>query len=713
MTPTQADVTDERPPYVMAGLIALGALVLYILTLAPTAQFWDTPEYIAAANVLGIPHPPGNPLFVILAHSWGLVPWLRGYAARINLFSAVMSALSAGCWFLIAQRWLRPVVPAKWPRRLAALAGAITAATVFTVWNQSVVNEKVYTVSLFSMALVLWLVVRWGDQPGGSHRDHYLLVIIYLLALTATNHLMGLLVIPAVLVYVLYTDPKVFISPRFLAWAAAAVVLGVSLWLFLLVRSPHFPPINEGEPTNLAALDSVLNRVQYAKPPLSERQAEFTAQLGMWWQYFTWQWGRDWSGGVQRGLAVAFGAIGLLGGWRHWKADRRSAVAMIVMMVTLIPILIFYLNFKYGFSQYLERPTLPREVRERDYFYICSFAMWGIWVAMGLAALMEWIQAALSARVAAASRRWAVATPVLAVALVPLVGNHLSASRAGETLARDFAYDMLQSCDPYGVLVTAGDNDTFPLWYAQEVEHIRQDVTVLNLSLANTDWYVRQLQRRPLATFDAASAPAIWRTRPYPKPAGRMLRMSDAELAAMQPYYELQSPRTMHIADFDITLDPQKLGRPWLERADVVVLRAIQDQFGTRPICFARTVGPYADRYGLTPYLMGQGLVRVLVQGPLVANDTIQSMQDMGWVDLPRTKALLFGVYHAHTAARYRPRGWIDVPSENIPATYAYLYQTIGLLLAKSDQATAMKALALADSMVNNTSYRLAGAGRR
>src|SRR2546426_4317021 len=145
---------------------------------------------------------------------------------------------------------------------------------------------------------------------------------------------------------------------------------------------------------------------------------------------------------------------------------------------------IFYLNFKYGFSQYLDKPQLGREVRERDYFYIASFALWGIWVGMGLAALMEWGRDFLEEREADETRRWLLATPLLVVALIPLFGNRLTPSRAHETMARDFAYDLLQSVEPYGVLLTAGDNDTFPLWYAQEVESIRKDVTVVNLSLA-------------------------------------------------------------------------------------------------------------------------------------------------------------------------------------------------------------------------------------
>src|SRR5206468_12200216 len=151
------------------------------------------------------------------------------------------------------------------------------------------------------------------------------------------------------------------------------------------------------------------------------------------------------------------------------------------------------------------RRGLEMLVREVDYFIHASVAAWGVWVGMGIATLMEWIDEALAARAAtpAPASLWAPSALVLMLALVPLVGNRLTAPRSGETLARDYAHDVLQSVDPYALVVTAGDNDTFPLWYAQEVDGVRRDVSVLVLSLANTGWYVRQLQRRAPPTFDA------------------------------------------------------------------------------------------------------------------------------------------------------------------------------------------------------------------
>jgi hypothetical protein len=650
---------------------------------------------------------------------------------------------------------MRSFVPARWPRRLAALAGALVGATAFTVWNQSVVNEKVYTLSLLSIALVLWLIVRWDDQPAGGAHDHYLLVIVYLLALTSTNHMMGILVGPVVAV-LLFPPLKQTRPPtpegRRLEWSqwaafcavlallvsagmekkwimqAAAVlfvaafvyavvarnwgfalvmlgvaVVGVSVYVYLPIRAAHFPPINEGEPTTWQALWSVLTREQYGKVDLTVRQATFTAQIAMWWQYFSWQFGHDWPPAVQRLLAIAFFVLGLAGARRHWKADRRTALALTSLVLTLTLLLITYLNFRYGYSQYPDRPSLDREVRERDYFYIGSFAVWGVWVGMGLAWAMETVREFFRERVADDARRWAYATPVLLVALIPLFGNRLTASRAGETLARDFAADLLNSVEPYGILVTAGDNDTFPLWYAQEVEHIRQDVTVVNLSLANTDWYLRQLQRRPLPTFDSTAAPTLYQGRSWPKPTTPLMSFSDAQLAALQLFYLVEQRSTVPLGPITVTLDPEVMGRQYIERADVAVLQIIKDHLGKRPIYFSRTVGDYGERFSFGQYLEGHGFARALRAQPVTPSDSVESVSLLGMVNVRRTAELLFDVYHPAAAARPRPRGWVDRPSEGILTTYGLLYQALTTPLQKRDPALAARAQAIADSVFANT----------
>src|SRR5215212_1351176 len=169
--PGYLTVDQEKPPYLWAALTPLVVLAIYLATLAPTTAFWDTSEYIAAAKVLGIPHPPGNPLFVILAHSFGLLPLAASYAERINLFAAATSAAAAGLWFLVAERWLRGIVRERWARYAAAFGGVLVGATSWSVWNQSTVNEKVYTVSLFARGVVVGVVVRWGEEGRGAQGD--------------------------------------------------------------------------------------------------------------------------------------------------------------------------------------------------------------------------------------------------------------------------------------------------------------------------------------------------------------------------------------------------------------------------------------------------------------------------------------------------------------------------------------------------------------
>src|SRR5829696_1708584 len=201
---------DYRPSYLAAAIVSLAVFVLYVLTLAPTTAMWDTSEYITAAYTLGLPHPPGNPLFVLIGRVFAILPIASSIAVRINVLAAVCSAISAGMWFLITERVL-----GGW---LAALIGA----TAFTVWNQSVVNEKVYTVSLLGIALVSWLMVRWCDQPDGRRSDRILVLVAYLIGLGYANHMAGMLAAPAVGLAVLIVRWQTILRWKLLVACAAA-----------------------------------------------------------------------------------------------------------------------------------------------------------------------------------------------------------------------------------------------------------------------------------------------------------------------------------------------------------------------------------------------------------------------------------------------------------------------------------------------------------
>jgi hypothetical protein len=281
------------------------------------------------------------------------------------------------------------------------------------------------------------------------------------------------------------------------------------------MRAGQYPPINEGEPVGFfsQALKDVLNRVQYGKPSVTQRQADFLSQVGNYVQYFRWQFARDWQ--PLRDMAAAlFALTGLAGLVELIRRKLVTGLAAAALLFTLTLALIYYLNFRYGFS-YHPQQDLSREVRERDYFFIASFSFFGVLVAVGLGVYMREIVAWLGDR-ASAARAWALASPVLALALVPLLGNWTTASRAHETMANDFAVDLLQSIAPYGILITAGDNDTFPLWFAQEVEGVRRDVTLANLSLMNTRWHLRQIQRRETPTFDPERSIPLWQNMEQP-----------------------------------------------------------------------------------------------------------------------------------------------------------------------------------------------------
>ncbi|MFI5244841.1 MAG: protein O-mannosyl-transferase family, partial [Gemmatimonadales bacterium] len=552
----------------------------------------------------------------------------------------------------------------RWTQLVAAAVCALVGATSFTVWNQSVVNEKVYTVSLLQLTVVVWLAIRWTRRPAGTAADRLLVVIAYLLALGYTIHPAGYLAAPCIVAVVLLVAPKTFVRGRLVAQALAATVFGLSLFAFEPIRSANNPALNEGEPTacvtgfavgctlstvTLERLNAQVSRDQYSKPALSNRQASFGAQLGMWWQYFTWQWFRDPHGAhpvAQLELALLAILLALTGARTHARADRPGFVLMAALVATLTVALIFYLNFKYGYSQAPELGTLvPREVRDRDYFFLWSFSCLGVWTGLGIAQCWRALAAGIRR-----PRALAIAMPVLAISLLPLALNAHAASRAGQTFTRDFARDLLDSVAPNGILITNGDNDTFPLWYAQEVEGHRRDVVVIVASYLGTDWFPWQLMRRGIAV------------------AG-----SPEEADGVPRSVQLAAPQQFEAGAIRATIPAG-----YLSRDQLFVLRIVRDVLPRRPVYFSNAIYPRA--LGLAPYLVIEGLAVHLMPAAVTESAAVVRT-NAGMVDAVRSLALWRATFRGPAA--FEAQGeWVDAASLVMPAQYviagSVLFEALG-----------------------------------
>jgi hypothetical protein len=706
VTPSDPPV---RPPYRLA--IAVTALVLlgYVLTLAPTVTFWDAGEFIAAAKTLGIPHPPGTPLFVMIAHVWAMLVPVGEYAVRTNLLSAVLSAGAAGLFFLVAHESIRHFARGLDDRTswLLAVGGAAAAAVLgaftFTNWQNS--NEtEVYTVATFTIAAMSWIVHIWRRKRGTDRGPRLLLLIVYLAGISIGNHLLALLAGPAIVMFMVTTvrnAPAPDPIQRHNEWAQIAVVagvwalligtglgstglillgglcfaaaamyavmggagsfavltffiacIGITPYLYLYIRSAQNPPINEAAPATFDALLAVIRRAQYPpRTPLDDPTVShgpdnpgrtltlLGIQLADYLVYFIWQWAKSAAIWVQVAITLVFATLGTIGSLSQRRVDRSAWWLLFMLFMVTGLGLVIYMNFRPGFGRWFNLYPLgsSHEVRDRDYFFVVSFVVWGLWSGMGLTVL-----ARLLLDGAGTARRLAPATFMLAA--VPLGLNWSAASRRhgpDARLAADFAYNLLNTAPPYGVLFTYGDNDTFPLWWAQEVAGIRQDVTVVCLALANTGWYMRQLRDAPVRAVDSAALPPIWRDSLKPPPNWKLHAMSDSVIGTAMMGYVMPQTQELKLGPLRRTLERGK----YLLPNEILSLSIVQHNVGRRPIVWAITAG--REFAGLGEYVVQQALGFVLQTGK---PDTTSPRLDLrrlagAPLDVPMTERLVWETY--------------------------------------------------------------------
>ncbi|MBS4015794.1 MAG: DUF2723 domain-containing protein [Candidatus Latescibacteria bacterium] len=586
---------------IAVGIIAV-VLGVYIYSMAPTASFWDCGELIACSYILGIPHPPGTPLYVMLGRIFSLIPFAREVAFRVNFLTALFGAISSALIYIVVLKLISlqkstqsfrqrfPFIP-----HLAGIAGAFSLAFAFSFWDNCV-EAEVYTPCVVAALLVIYLALIWRDKvEQGVGDNRIVLFAIYLLFLSAGIHFTPLMILFPLLVFAFMVDRKSILqlhiieliilflviiavagldlvdyfvlflaSPpvailrifhsnlllfivlvaifagylyylrskkkmdsRYVFWGLVLIFLAGTVQFYLLVRSKLGPSINEVNPSTWEDFVSVLKREQYDPMRLYPRKTQFLTegdyrnfpnsypafslitgyfeQLKFYIRYFLWQWGSAsnfdifYRIGWQAIIGIIPVILGFFGMFTHFRRDKKSWWLVFLCFLIASVGLITYLNLKYSPSD--PRSHLRfREVRERDYFYAFSYVFFTIFIGVGVFSFLNWIVPKLKLK-----RLYTIGVSVLCVIVmvVPIFFNYKGVTRRNNWIPAEYGYNMLVSCrGDKAILFTNGDNDTFPLWFVQEVPNrpsnydptFGKNIAVANLSLLNTTWYVKQLK---------------------------------------------------------------------------------------------------------------------------------------------------------------------------------------------------------------------------
>ena len=570
-------------------VVFLIAAAVYFVTLTPTVPFWDSGEFIAVSYILGIPHPPGTPFYVLLGRIATLIPWAT-VAQRVNGLSALAAALTVLVTYFTGLKLIHIVQGARtrvvdekgraaapversasdeWIAIAGAFAGALLLAFSDSFWENAI-EAEVYSLMSLAQILVFWLGLRWWEAHERRPTSGPLLVCVYVMWLCVGLHLgVGIMGLPLILLvwlvdrraalvfampflsvlfvttglekmagavlalssvfftvmaarkqlggwvwlassaaslygmYFAFGDrdftyagatiavaavvvPLALLARRgregkILLLALSIMIVGYSTHVYLPIRAAQRPGINEGAPATWDKLRDLLERKQYGETNMFVRRAALSVQLDKeFWQYFRRQWPLFPSDRLWGALLPL--ALGVAGGFWQARRDRTSFLFTGCFLGLTTAGMIAFLNFT------------DHEVRERDYFFQSGYHAYALWIAVGAAWLVTWVRDSFTAgqpRLAAAA-----ACSALVVAQPFLLAKNLwyTHDRRGNYVAHDYAYNMLKPLAPNSFVFTNGDNDTFPLWYMQQVEGVRKDVRVVNLSLLNTDWYIRQLR---------------------------------------------------------------------------------------------------------------------------------------------------------------------------------------------------------------------------
>lgn len=474
--PRAGDRGPSRRAAVATGLVLW---LLYAGTISALLQPWDAAEFAAAFATFGVPHPPGSPLVVAVGRAVFAtgIPWLAGPQAAA-MASATCAAIAGGllAW-LLARRGTLPGLAVA----IASLAGM--AGT----WWTAATEPEAYAPA---MAVALGMLVAGheatlADAEGDRARAwRWRALLAYALALAPAVHQLAWVAAPAA---VFLGWPRATRALADLPWARVLVagLAGVSIWGILLVRGQMGAPVLMGDPSSPSGLWAIATRAMYASPGWWPRQAGLGWQLAMPLEYVHDQFtmalvGRaDGWAALASVVVVAF-LLGLGGRW-WWRRDRTLAIAGLLLFGAGTLGVAWHLNLKLGPSLGwgVVPDDTPREVRERDTFFLPGLLAFAVGVGGGLATL-------------ARGRGDVALTIVAAWGLLARQGHDRDRLPA-TAVYHDVLETILARAPSRAVVLATTDWDAFGLWYAQIAEGRRRDLVPVVVGLLPDGSYRRRL----------------------------------------------------------------------------------------------------------------------------------------------------------------------------------------------------------------------------
>ncbi|NOY88961.1 MAG: DUF2723 domain-containing protein, partial [FCB group bacterium] len=308
-------------------------------------------------------------------------------------------------------------------------------------------------------------------------------------------------------------------------------IIGFSDNLFIPIRSACQPDINENNPSrSFTATKNFIERKQYGSQSMVtrmfKRRAEWVNQFGNYRRMGFWRFFNEQYGLIGNRFIILF-VIGLFGIWELIRRKTEIGTTFLILLLITSVGLVLYMNFADGTRQSPVTGADYIEVRDRDYFFTPVFMLFGLAIGGGLTFFINFLREMVNDFTPWLKK--VVIVSSLVFFLLPsfsLARNYYYANRSHDYIPFDYAWNIFMSTDKNAVLFTAGDNDTFPLWCLQEAYRIRRDIKVVNLSLANTKWYIKQL--KSIMGIDLGwSDEQIDRLRPFRTRQGEVFRLQD------------------------------------------------------------------------------------------------------------------------------------------------------------------------------------------